>query len=171
MNGDTTTRRVTDRLMRSLRRGPLSGCLCEAIVVPVRFSEVDSLSIVWHGVYVRYLEDAREGFGARYRGMGYRDIHAAGFIAPVVDIRLEYLAPLRHGDAARVECYHVPIPGARLLFGFRVLNRDTEGLAAVGYSVQVFIREEGQELELLEPVFYQEWKARWLKEASSVWNG
>ena len=29
----------------------------------VRFSEIDSMQIVWHGEYVRYFEDGREAFG------------------------------------------------------------------------------------------------------------
>ena len=31
--------------------------------IRVRFSEVDSMQIVWHGEYVRYFEDGREAFG------------------------------------------------------------------------------------------------------------
>lgn len=30
----------------------------------IRFSEVDSMGIVWHGSYALYFEDAREAFGA-----------------------------------------------------------------------------------------------------------
>lgn len=29
----------------------------------VRFSEVDSMNVVWHGSYPLYFEDAREAFG------------------------------------------------------------------------------------------------------------
>ena len=29
----------------------------------VRFNEVDSMAIVWHGNYVKYFEDARIAFG------------------------------------------------------------------------------------------------------------
>ena len=32
----------------------------------IRFSEVDSMGVVWHGHYVKYFEDAREAFGAKY---------------------------------------------------------------------------------------------------------
>ena len=35
----------------------------------VRFSEIDSMQIVWHGEYVRYFEDGREAFG---NGMAWR---------------------------------------------------------------------------------------------------
>ena len=40
----------------------------------VRFSEVDSMRVVWHGEYVRYFEDGREAFGEQYPGLGYLDI-------------------------------------------------------------------------------------------------
>ena len=37
--------------------------LVNKIRTKVRFSEVDSMHIVWHGNYIKYLEDGREGFG------------------------------------------------------------------------------------------------------------
>jgi len=43
--------------------------------IEVRFSEVDSMNIVWHGAYSLYFEDAREAFGKKY-GLGYLDILA-----------------------------------------------------------------------------------------------
>ena len=51
--------------------------------VEVRFSEVDSMNIVWHGSYALYFEDAREAFGARY-GLDYLNIFANGYYAPLV---------------------------------------------------------------------------------------
>ena len=35
-------------------------------VFDVRFSEVDSMNVVWHGSYMLYFEDAREEFGRKY---------------------------------------------------------------------------------------------------------
>jgi len=29
----------------------------------IRFSEVDSMGVVWHGNYIKYFEDGREAFG------------------------------------------------------------------------------------------------------------
>ena len=39
----------------------------------IRFSEVDSMKVVWHGSYALYFEDAREAFGEKYdlRYMGF----------------------------------------------------------------------------------------------------
>ncbi len=44
------------------------------IEVRVRFSEVDSLKMVWHGSYVKYMEDGREAFGREF-GLGLSLIH------------------------------------------------------------------------------------------------
>lgn len=38
--------------------------------IDIRFSEVDSMNVVWHGSYPLYFEDAREQFGADY-DLGY----------------------------------------------------------------------------------------------------
>ena len=44
--------------------------LSEVIPINIRFHEVDSLRIVWHGHYLKYFEDGREAFGRKY-GIGY----------------------------------------------------------------------------------------------------
>ena len=56
--------------------------------VKVRFSEVDSMHIVWHGRYVSYFEDGRESFGLEFPGLGYMDIYENGFTAPIVELTL-----------------------------------------------------------------------------------
>lgn len=44
--------------------------LTELLEFDIRFSEVDSMNVVWHGSYPLYFEDAREAFGRKY-GLGY----------------------------------------------------------------------------------------------------
>ena len=63
----------------------------ETIRVRVRFSEVDPIRMVWHGNYVKYMEDAREAFG-RHWGLSYRLIFDSGYYAPVYDMHLRYFA-------------------------------------------------------------------------------
>ena len=36
------------------------------VPLKIRFSEVDSMNIVWHGSYMMYFEDAREAFGREF---------------------------------------------------------------------------------------------------------
>ena len=46
----------------------------------VRFSEVDSMGVVWHGHYAIYFEDAREAFGAKY-DLEYLMMYGKGFLS------------------------------------------------------------------------------------------
>lgn len=47
--------------------------------------------MVWHGNYVKYMEDAREAFG-RHWGLSYQLIFDSGYYAPVYDMHLRYFA-------------------------------------------------------------------------------
>ena len=60
--------------------------------VSIRFSEVDALGIVWHGHYIKYMEDGREAFGIKY-GISYLDVQKAGYIVPLVKVNCEYKRP------------------------------------------------------------------------------
>ncbi|MCM1168341.1 MAG: acyl-CoA thioesterase [Bacteroides sp.] len=149
------------RRNRSVRnRG--EAVLSDTVSFRVRFSEVDSMKIVWHGEYVRYFEDAREAFGRRYPGIGYMDIYQSGYTAPIVDLQLQYLRPLTVGDTATVEIRYIDTPAAKICFEYTI-RRDSDGeVAARGSSMQVFVDTDG-ELSLTVPPFLTQWRERWLK--------
>lgn len=127
----------------------------------VRFSEVDAMQVVWHGEYVRYFEDGRESFGREYPGIGYMDFFAHGYTAPIVDLQLQYVAPLTINDVAIIETRYIETVAAKLCFEY-IVRREPDGtLMARGSSVQVFLDPEGV-MCLNSPKFYEEWKSRWL---------
>lgn len=126
----------------------------------VRFSEVDSMQIVWHGEYVRYFEDGREAFGREYAGLGYMDMYQSGYTAPMVDLTLQYKRPLRCNDTAIVETRFIDCKAAKICFEY-VIRRESDGeVVATGTSIQVFLDGNG-ELLLLSPDFYIQWKEKW----------
>jgi acyl-CoA thioester hydrolase len=124
--------------------------------IEVRFSEVDSLRMVWHGNYLRYFEDGREDLGKSY-GLGYLEVYANGFVTPLVKSELDYKRPLRYGDTAIVETTFVNDPAAKLIFEYSIFNAKTGELVCTGRTVQVFLNTEG-ELQLNAPEFFLEWK-------------
>ncbi|MEA5005747.1 MAG: acyl-CoA thioesterase [Rikenellaceae bacterium] len=129
--------------------------------VKVRFNEVDSLKIVWHGEYVKYMEDGRESFGLDYPGLRYMDIYEAGFTAPVVDLHISYKNPLIYGDTAIIETKYIYTPAAKIIFEFSIYRASDNQLVAEGSSIQVFLDKQG-ELMLVNPEFYLNWQRRWL---------
>jgi acyl-CoA thioester hydrolase len=126
----------------------------------VRFSEVDSMHIVWHGNYARYLEDGREAFGLEYPGLGYGDIRESGFGAPIVEMQVLYRSPLRLGDEAVIETRYMNTDAAKICFEYEIRRADNGAPVATASTVQVFTDSRG-ELELVNPAFYLEWKKRW----------
>ncbi len=62
-----------------------------AITVP--FFDVDSMNIVWHGHYCKYLEVARCNLLDKL-GYNYTDMKASGFMFPIVDMQVKYIQPL-----------------------------------------------------------------------------
>jgi acyl-CoA thioester hydrolase len=62
-----------------------------AITVP--FFDVDSMNIVWHGHYCKYLEVARCNLLDKL-GYNYTDMKNSGFMFPIVDMQIKYLQPL-----------------------------------------------------------------------------
>lgn len=126
----------------------------------VRFSEVDSMQIVWHGEYVRYFEDGREAFGREFEGLGYMDLYKSGYTAPMVDMSLQYKRPLRCNDTAIIETRYIATEGAKICFEYEVRRESDGEIAATGSSIQVFLDGDGA-LQLNAPEFYIKWKEKW----------
>ena len=128
--------------------------------IRVRFSEVDLMNVVWHGEYVKYFEDGREDFGRHYEGLGYLDFYKHGVRAPIVDLHVQFRAPLTCNDIAIVETRYINTEAAKICFEYAIRRKHDEKLMAVGRSVQVFVKQDGS-LELWCPEFYNEWKRKW----------
>lgn len=135
--------------------------LTDTTKIRVRFSEVDSMSIVWHGSYIRYFEDGREAFGLKY-GLSYMEIYDNGYVAPIVDLTCQYKSPLRVGEEAIVETRYISTDAAKIVFEYTVYKSDGQTVVATGSSVQVFLnRKQNNQLELNNPEFYLQWQKKW----------
>lgn len=126
--------------------------------ITVRFNEVDSLGIVWHGHYISYFEQGREAFGKKY-GISYLDIKANGYAAPIVKTSTEHLLPLKYGDTATVETTFKNTRAAKLNFTY-VIKNDQNQVVCKGETVQVFTSIATNEMALSNPDFFKHWKQK-----------
>ena len=124
--------------------------------IRVRFSEVDSLGIVWHGNYVKYFEDGREAFGREY-GLTYLDVKYHGFATPIVKMSSEHHLPLRYGDVATIETTYINSRAAKLIFDYRIKNEKGQTIC-IGETTQVFTNFQTGIMALNLPDFYRSWK-------------
>lgn len=132
--------------------------ICKTEVL-VRFNEADPLGIVWHGHYVRYLEDGREAFGNMH-DLGYLEVYKLGYVIPVVNVQCDYKKSLRYGDRVIVETTFIPTDAAKLKFAYKLYNAVTGELVATGSSVQVFLSKDDSVLQLSNPPFFDAWKKK-----------
>jgi len=58
----------------------------------VQFFDLDPMEIVWHGHYVKYLEIVR-GVLLEAIDYNYPQMKASGYVWPVIDLHLRYIAP------------------------------------------------------------------------------
>lgn len=136
-----------------------TAALIDRTTIKVRFSEVDSMQIVWHGEYVRYFEDGRESFGKQY-GLSYLGIYGEGYMVPIVDLTCQFKQSLTFGEEVIIETRYLSCDAAKIKFEYVLYRAVDHTIVATGSTTQVFLNTN-RELELTTPTFYQEWKKKW----------
>jgi acyl-CoA thioester hydrolase len=126
--------------------------------IEVRFSEVDSMGIVWHGQYAKYFEDGREEFGKKF-GLGYMFIFRNGFYAPLVDLNFQFKKPLPYETKAVVETKYINSLAAKIQFEYRIFLPGDNTTICTGTSTQVFLDKNYQLIWFIPP-FFNEWKTK-----------
>ncbi len=133
--------------------------LISRVKTRVRFSEVDSMKVVWHGNYVKFLEDGREAFGDEF-GLGYYDVFAHDLLTPIVKLDIDYKRMIKYGESVIIETEFIPSEAAKIIFEYKIINTETQKVAVTAKSIQVFIDKE-EELQFTKPQFYTEWETKW----------
>lgn len=126
--------------------------------ITIRFSEVDSLGIVWHGHYISYFEEGREAFGKRF-GISYLDIQKQGYTIPIVKTWTEHLLPLNYGEKITIETTFFNTRAAKLIYRYVIKNKQNQ-VACKGETVQVFTATKTGEMALNTPEFFKRWKRK-----------
>ena len=111
-------------------------------VIP--FHDVDSMKVVWHGNYVRYLELARCVLLEKI-GYDYVQMEVSGFAWPVVDMRIKYIKPLLFQQVVLI---HASIHDYenRLKINYEIHDKKTGERLTTGYTVQVAVDMQSGEM-------------------------
>jgi len=109
--------------------------------IRVRFNEVDSYQVAWHGHYVAWMEDARNELAGRF-GVDAAQIADAGYRAPVVALELTFLKPARFGEELKVRTSLARNQSATLEFSCQIFGEDGT-LSARGRTVHVLTDANG----------------------------
>jgi acyl-CoA thioester hydrolase len=111
--------------------------------IRVRFHEVDSWGMVWHGHYVAWFEVGRSALLNKFQ-LSPQDFARMGYVAPVVDLKCSYKEPARLGDEIIVRTTVLKPTKAALTFQFEILRMRDRKLLVSGEETQVLQGLDGR---------------------------
>ena len=125
----------------------------------VRFEEVDSIGIVWHGRYAGYFEEARVALGHKY-GISYSDFISHKHPVPIRQMSVDYFEPLFFEDQIEIEAILHWTPAAKI--NCEYIIRKDERVVCTGFTVQLIL-DKNFELLLAQPPFFADFMEKWSK--------
>ena len=125
------------------------GTLFADIELDVSFHDVDMVGVVWHGHYLRYLEDARWAL-MNQLGYGLDRMVASGFAWPIVELQTKYVSPARFGDRLRVRASLVEWE-SRMAVNYLVSRLGDGARVVRARTVQVAVDASSGELQFTTP--------------------
>src|SRR4029453_13826344 len=99
------------------------GVLEATVEAHVAFHDVDVAGVVWHGHYLKYLENARWALMARL-DFGLDASVPSGYAWPIVDVHVKYVRAARFNDRLLVQASLVEWEN-RLTVNYLVTNAAT----------------------------------------------
>ena len=117
------------------------------ILVP--FFDVDSMNVVWHGHYVKYLEVARCALLDKI-GHNYSAMSDSGYAWPVIDLQLRYVRGAVFGQKLNVRANLVEWEN-RLKINYLISDLETGERLTRAVSVQVAVNMHNREMQLASP--------------------
>ncbi|MDR3228215.1 MAG: acyl-CoA thioesterase [Puniceicoccales bacterium] len=112
--------------------------------VRVRYSETDAMAVAYHANYLPWFEVARTALFNEI-GLSYKKLDDAGFLLPVLEAGLRYLAPARYDDVLAVTASVLEIPRVRIRVDYEI--RLDEKVITTGHTVHAFMNRTGQAIK------------------------
>lgn len=120
-----------------------------SVNIKVPFFDIDMMHVVWHGHYVKYLEEARCAL-LESMGYGYEAMRDSGYAWPVIDLQLRYMNPAVFGQRLIVRAELVEWE-SRLKIHYLILDAETEIRLTRASSVQVAVSIATRAMQLSSP--------------------
>ena len=126
------------------------------VVVP--FFDIDTMHVVWHGHYVKYLEVARCAL-LDHIGHNYTQMLDTGYAWPVIDMQLRYVRGATFGQRINVRASLVEWE-SRLKINYLITDLITGERLTRAVTVQVAVEIASKEMQLASPRCFTEAVAR-----------
>ena len=126
--------------------------ISESYSLDVPFFDVDSMNIVWHGNYCKYLELARCKLLDKI-GYNYKAMAESGFMFPIVDMHIKYIKPLVFEQAVIITATLVEWE-YRLKINYLITDATTQEKLTKAHTIQAAVDMETKLLRLECPTIF-----------------
>ena len=118
----------------------------------IAFYDVDSMRIVWHGHYVKYLEDARcqllDSLSYNYQAM-----ENSGYSWPIVDMRLKYVASAKFAHNIRIYAFLTEYE-SRMKINYEIYDLHSGSILTKAHTIQVAVDIESEQMQYESPQIF-----------------
>lgn len=115
----------------------------------IPFFDVDSMNIMWHGHYVKYLEMARCAFLEEIH-YTYDVMREKGYGWPIVQLNLKYVKPALFRQKVRVHLKLVEYETC-IRFDYSIVDLASGEKLTQGSTTQVAVEMKSREMQLQTP--------------------
>jgi acyl-CoA thioester hydrolase len=128
--------------------------ISEHISCQVAFHDVDLAQVVWHGHYLRYLENARWALMRRL-DFDLAAMMKSGYLWPIVDLRVKFVRTASFEDRLNVRASLVEWQ-QRMVINYLITDERDGARVARAQTTQVAVRADNKELQLTLPKVFIE---------------
>jgi acyl-CoA thioester hydrolase len=120
----------------------------------VPFFDVDSMNIVWHGHYCKYLELARCNLLDKI-GYNYTAMKDSGFMFPIVDMQIKYIQPLVFEQSIKIMAT-LKEWESRLKISYEIMDAESLQILTRATTIQAAVKAGSTQLQFVCPdIFIQ----------------
>ena len=107
------------------------------------YADTDSYGVVWHGTYLRWMEQARVEF-CRKLGIDLVSMKQNNVVIPVTNINIRYKASAKIDETLVVESKITKVSPITVTFNQVIKNKESEKVYTVADVEVVAVNEEGR---------------------------
>jgi acyl-CoA thioester hydrolase len=119
--------------------------------VRVRYAETDQMGVVYHANYLVWFEIGRTDL-LRTLGWTYREMEAAGFSLPVIEVACRYRRPARYDDELTIRTRGTLLSPVRLAFEYEIRRGEEDDPLVTGRTLHAALNPQGRPCRLPERV-------------------
>ena len=109
----------------------------------VYYADTDSYGVVWHGTYLRWMEQARVEF-CRELGIDLVSMKENDVVIPVTNINIRYKASAKLDDKIAIETTITKISPLTVTFNQIIKNRENDKVYTISDVEVVAVNSEGR---------------------------